>query len=110
MLNIIRFQRASLLPFILCFILCKPKQIDKPDKTSHNGTALWLNVPYFSHEGEFIVNRLIKKLKFYFKTNNVCIEVFYETININMFCSNKDKIPTLNKSNLIYQFSLPGYF
>ena len=50
----------------------------------------------------------IRKLKRCFKAN-VKFVTLYNSKKCEMFCSVKDKIPTYQKSNVIYTIKCPGY-
>ena len=68
---------------------------------------IFIRLPYLGKEGEQIVRKCISRLKRCIKSK-VNFKVFYRTSKISMFCSNKDKIATHLKSNVIYKFDCPG--
>ena len=72
-----------------------------------NSEEIFIRLPYLGKEGEQIVHKCISRLKRCIKSK-VNFKVFYRTSKISMFCSNKDKIPTHLKSNVVYKFDCPG--
>ena len=81
---------------------------DEPPKsrTLDPKETLWLNLPYLGKEGEFLIDKLKKKLKKCLSDFN--LKVIYKTNSISMFCSTKDKMSNLKKANVIYKFCCPG--
>ena len=71
--------------------------------------VLWFNIPYLGQDGEFLVKKLRRKLKRYLSVD-FDLRVSYSFTKLSMFCSMKDKIDTLNKANVIYEFSCPSCF
>ena len=71
-------------------------------------TTIWFKVPYFGKEGEKLVNRCVRRLKYCFKPDAIVkFRISYNTKKLAIFCSNKDKIPLGLKSNCIYEFTCP---
>ena len=68
---------------------------------------IWFRVPYLGSKGEGLVKSCIQKLKRCVKTN-VKFVILYDTKKSAMFCSAKDKIPTHQKSNVVYSIRCPG--
>ena len=58
-------------------------------------------------KGEFLVKKLVKKLQRNL-TEPVKFVVLYQTKKISYFLPKKDKVPDLQRSNLIYEFTCPG--
>ena len=68
---------------------------------------IWLKLPYLGRQGEFLVKKLIRKVRRSLKVH-VKIIVVYQTKKTPFFLPNKDKIPDPNKANVFYKFSCPG--
>ena len=76
------------------------------DRTPETKPTLWLNVPYLGKNGDFLIKNLEKKLQK--SLSDFKLKVIYKTNKIAMFCSNKDPIKNLMKSNVVYCFTCPG--
>ena len=70
-------------------------------KDGESVIKIWIRLPYLGNKGEELVKTCMRKLKRCFKTN-VKFVTLYDTKKCAMFCSVKDKIPTHQKSNVIY--------
>ena len=68
---------------------------------------VWIRIPHFGHRRENLINSCLRKIRRYPKRRVKCI-VTYNTKKISYFVCNKDKIPELSKSNVVYQISCPG--
>ena len=68
---------------------------------------IWLRLPYLGKKGEFPVKTCIKKIRRSLKIP-VNFIVIYNTKKVSYFISNKDRIPDLSRSNLVYQITCPG--
>ena len=68
---------------------------------------IWIRLPYLGNEGEELVKTCIRKLKRRFKANVKFVTIYY-TSKCTMFCSVKGKIPTHQKSSVIYKIKCPG--
>ena len=66
-----------------------------------------MRIPYLGRKGEFLVKKLVKKLQRNL-TEPVKFVVLYQTKKISYFLPKKDKVPDLQRSNLIYDFTCPG--
>ena len=82
----------------------KKKAVQNDDESV---IKIWIRLPYLGNKGEELVKTCIRKLKRCFKTN-VKFVTLYDTKKCAMFCSVKDKIPTHQKSNVIYTIKCPG--
>ena len=73
--------------------------------------ALWsgvsLNMPYGGNKGEFLVKSLCRKLRRYLKKDTRII-TRYRCKYLSFLCSTKDRIPTEQRSNIIYEITCPG--
>ena len=76
-------------------------------KDDESVIKIWIRLPYLGNKGEELVKTCIHKLKRCFKTN-VKFVSSYDTKKCAMFCSVKDKIPTHQKSNVIYTIKCLG--
>ena len=71
--------------------------------------TLYLSLPYSGKQAEAIVQRCKKRLRRLFKQEKtIKFEVLFQTTKISFFTSNKDRIPKLSNSGVIYQYSCPG--
>ena len=68
---------------------------------------IWIRIPYLGRKGEFLVKKLVKKIQRNL-TEPVKFVVLYQTKKISYFLPKKDKVPDLQRSNLIYEFTCPG--
>ena len=66
-----------------------------------------MRIPYLGKRGETLVKKCIKKIRRNL-TQSVNFMVIYENKKIAYFLPNKDKIPKLSKSKIIYQITCPG--
>ena len=68
---------------------------------------IWIRIPYLGRKWEFLVKNLVKKLQRNL-TEPVKFVVLYQTKKISYFLPKKDKVPDLQRSNLVYEFTCPG--
>ena len=68
---------------------------------------VWVRVPYLGKRGETLVKNCLKKIQRCL-TVPVNFIVIYDTKKCSYFLSNKDKIPNLSKSNVVYEVKCPG--
>ena len=64
---------------------------------------IWVRVPYLGKQGETLVKNCIRCL-----TVPVNFIVIYDNKTFSYFLSNKDKIPNLSKSSVLYEVTCPG--
>ena len=88
-------------------IKCLQQKKTAVQKDDESVTKIWIRLPYLGNKGEELVKTCIRKLKRCFKTNVIFVTL-YDTTKCAMFCSVKDKIPTHQKSNVIYTIKCPG--
>ena len=69
--------------------------------------SIYISFPYIGKESEQIVRRSKKKL-FRILKEKVKINVLFKSTKVSFFTSNKDKIPLLSNSMVVYQYSCPG--
>ena len=68
---------------------------------------VWVRVPYLGKRGETLVKNCLKKIQRCL-TVPINFIVIYDTKKFSYFLSNKDKIPNLSKSNVVYEEKCPG--
>ena len=68
--------------------------------------TIWVKLPYAGKTGEVLVNKCVKKLN-RLLGKKVKFRIRYDTTKLSQFCSNKDSVPTLQKSNVVYKLSCP---
>jgi hypothetical protein len=68
---------------------------------------VWVRVPYLGKQGETLVKNYINKIRrcLTFPVNFI---VIYDNKKFSYFLSNKDKIPNLAKSNVVYEVTCLG--
>ena len=86
--------------------LGNPKSNPSPD-SDDVAPSIWLNVPYGGNKGEFLVKSLCRKLRRYLKKDTRII-TRYRCKYLSFLCSTKDRIPTEQRSNIIYEITCPG--
>ena len=70
---------------------------------------LYMFLPYNGKQAEAIVKRCKKRLVKLFKRNKIVkFEVCFQSTKISFFTSNKDRIPFLSNSGLIYEYRCLG--
>ena len=77
------------------------------DNQEQEPTTLFLSLPYIGSQSEQIVKRTKKKLARFLK-EKVKINAFFKTTKLSFFTSNKDRIPLMSNSSVIYEYSCPG--
>ena len=66
-------------------------------------------LPYNGQEAESIVTRCKKRLTRLFKKGrNVKFSIRFQSTKVSFYTSNKDKIPFLSNSGVIYRYTCPG--
>ena len=99
--------RSSIIRKLKLRFLDVPKQANDYDAFEDLRPKIWIRIPYLGRKGEFLVKKLIKKLQRNL-TEPVKSVVLYQTKKISYFLPKKDKVPDLQRSNLIYEFTCPG--
>ena len=82
----------------------------KPARESDDETeTLYMTLPYSGKQAESIVQRCKKRMKKLFKGEKIVkFEIMFQTTKISFLTSNKDRIPKLSNSSVIYQYTCPG--
>ena len=71
--------------------------------------TLFLFLPYSGKEAETIIKRSKKRLfRLFKKEKKVRFSIILRSTKLSFFTSNKDKIPLLSNSGVIYKFTCPG--
>ena len=83
------------------------EQLSSFDHENDDRPKIWMRIPYLGKRGETLVKKCIKKIRRNL-TQSVNFMVIYENKKIAYFLPNKDKIPKLSKSKIIYQITCPG--
>ena len=76
-------------------------------QTDENIAKIWIKIPYLGNRGENIIKPCTSKIQ-RFLTKPIKFLIIYDTKRILFFVSNKDKLPPLSRSNLVYEVSCPG--
>ena len=77
-------------------------------QTDENIAKIWIKIPYLGNRRENIIKSCTSKIQ-KFLTKPVKFIIIYDTKRIPFFVSNKDKLPPLSRSNLVYEVSCPGF-
>ena len=72
-----------------------------------NFSKIWVRIPFLGKQGEYLGKKLIRKLQRNL-TKPAKFIVIYQTKKVTYFLSKKDKIPDLERNDLVYEFSCPG--
>ena len=71
--------------------------------------TLYLFLPYSGKEAESIVKRSKKRLtRLFKKEKKVRFSISLQSTKVSFYTSNKDKIPLLSNSGIIYKYTCPG--
>ena len=72
-------------------------------------STIYMFLPFIGKEAEGVVMRCKKRLfRLFKKDQKIEFRVHFQTTKLSFFTSNKDKIPLLSSSSVIYEFSCPG--
>ena len=79
------------------------------ETTDDNIETLYMFLPYNGKHAESIVQRCKKRLiKLFKREKKVKFEVCFQSTKVSFFTSNKNQIPKLSNSSVIYQYNCPG--
>ena len=71
--------------------------------------SLYMFLPYAGREAEQVVIRCKKRLAMLFKKEvKVLFKIQFQATKLSFYTSNKDRIPLLSNSSLVYRFTCPG--
>ena len=68
---------------------------------------VWVRLSYLGKRGESLVKSCVSKIRRYLH-NPIKFIIVYDTKKVSYFCSNKDKVPELSGSNVVYEITCPG--
>jgi hypothetical protein len=68
---------------------------------------IWIRIPYLGNRGDFLLKSCLNKIQ-RFLSKPVKFITIYDTKKLSYFVSNKDKLPPLSRSNLVYEVACPG--
>ena len=74
---------------------------------NENISKIWVRIPFLGKQGQYLVKKLIRKLQRNL-IKPVKFIVIYQTKKVLYFLSKKDKIPDLERNDLVNEFSCPG--
>ena len=75
----------------------------------NQGPDIWLDIPHAGSKGKFLVKGLVRQVRRFLK-KDVRIVVRYRNKILGIYCSTKDKIPSDQRSNVIYEINQsPGF-
>ena len=89
----------------------KSTENTKPNEnnTSPDENCVWFELPYIGPTGEFLAKMFKQKISRLLNPNKkVNIKTRFKTTHLSMFAPTKDKVPMLNKSNVVYEMKCPG--
>ena len=86
---------------------CSTSNSNADSQTGENIAKVWIKIPYLGKRGENIIKSCTSKIQ-RFLTKPVKFIITYDTKRISFFVSNKDKLPPLSRSNLVYEVLCPG--
>ena len=79
------------------------------DEETEQVNTLYMFLPYTGQEAENIVTRCKKRLSRLFKKEKkVKFSVSFQSTKVSFYTSNKDRIPLLSNSGVIYKYTCPG--
>ena len=96
---------SSIAKSILKRLQATPPEVNRHEKDDL--IKIFFRVPFSGEKGEQLVNKCINKVHRFTKKNVVFVRLF-NTKKVSMFCPTKDKIPTLQKANVIYKIKCPA--
>ena len=108
--NIKRFAAYNGFPKWIVKSVMKQSQSERTrTEPESEEETLYLFLPYNGKEAESIVKRAKKRLTRLFKREKkVRFSISFQSTKMSFYTSNKDKIPLLSNSGIIYKYSCPG--
>ena len=88
--------------------------LNKNQTTANNSkdkdepVTIWLSIPYIGEKTSQLLRSFKRKLRRHLKNPNTQIRIREKTTKLCFYTNNKDKVPLLNKSHVVYKFSCPG--
>ena len=78
-------------------------------KDKDEPVAIWLSIPiYIGKKTSQILRFFKRKLRRHLKNPNTQFRIREKTTKLCFYTNNKDKVPLLNKSHVVYKFICPG--
>ena len=84
-----------------------PSENNSNNIADENISKIWVRIPFLGKQGEYLVKKLIRKLQRNL-TKPVKFIVIYQTKKVSFFLSKKDKIPDLERNELVHELSCVG--
>ena len=76
------------------------------EDTVDNLPEIWIHIPYLGSRGDFLLKSCVNKVQ-RFLSKPVKFITIYDTKKLSYFVSNKDKLPPLSRSNVVYEVACP---
>ena len=87
----------------------QPRRENNDEQETEELDTLYMFLPYNGREAESIVTRCKKRLSRLFKNGRkVKFSIRFQTTKVSFYTSNKDRIPFLSTSGVIYRYTCPG--
>ncbi len=81
----------------------------EPEVEQQEEDTLYMTLPYNGKEAEDIVKRCKKRLfRLFKKEKKVKFTIRFRATKVSFYTSNKDRIPFLSNSGVIYKYTCPG--
>ena len=77
------------------------------EDTVDNLPKIWIRTPYLGSHGDFLLKSCVNKVQ-RFLSKPVKFITIYDTKKLSYFVSNKDKLPPLSCSNVVFEVTCPG--
>ena len=77
------------------------------DETKTDTVEIHFRIPYAGIKGEQLIKSCVRRMKRFVK-RNVKFVIMYDTKKLSFFCNTKDRVPGLQRHNLVYKITCPG--
>ena len=78
------------------------------NKDKEDSITIWLSVPYIGDKTSQLLRSFKRKLRRCLANPNIEIKVREKTTKLCFYTNNKDQVPPLSKSHVVYKFNCPG--
>ena len=78
------------------------------NKDKEDSITIWLSVPYIGDKTSQLLRSCKRKLRRCLANPNIEIKVREKTTKLCFYTNNKDQVPLLSKSHVLYKFICPG--
>ena len=78
------------------------------NKDKEDSITIWLSVPYIGDKTSQLLRSFKRKLRRCLANPNIEIKVREKTTKLCFYTNNKDQVPLLSKSHVVYKFNCPG--